>query len=521
MLASLLTGTPLLLLGKIGEAKTEAARVIAMLLFGDEFGDSFLKIAADKVQFEDLLGFPNPEALRSNEMAFVRSKITIWDKKFTLIDEISRCNPAMQNKLLELVLEREIMGIPTGVEFVWCTMNPLEYAGSQPLDGALAGRMGYVLQVPQVIKGKEELIARVVSMRNNAQTPALKRWLGERGDHAKVFPESLRAEFLHMLERAATIYADLYDHWIDTVAKYVAAFGRALFTQSSLELDGRRMNMIGKNIVANIAIQTVHTGRGLNMDEVKVLCKEVVLRSIPWLATGVSQQFDVTKISAAHSLAAPLLNEGDALVYRIITEQNVLEKLRMFIEHRDRIDAVTAQALVASLYEQAPAGETPEETRREEALRFALRLAMPYLFLRLDNIPSEVIALSAKQYPVNLSTKGKDLGSISVETYAQAKKLAELHDRLRNSDDHIDWAAAYFAFLPGSTKTYSFDEAIQRFDTVHETIRGVADDLREFLPQKVTNVSSAAAAISDLLGDDEAEDEETDTLGRVAVGVAI
>ena len=93
VLASLLTGDPLLLIGNHGCAKTHVANKVAQAL-----GRKFLVYDASKAMFEDVLGYPNVEKLKHGLVEYVPSPVTIWDKELVLIDELNRAVPELQSK---------------------------------------------------------------------------------------------------------------------------------------------------------------------------------------------------------------------------------------------------------------------------------------------------------------------------------------------------------------------------------------------------------------------------------------
>jgi MoxR-like ATPase len=96
VLASLLTGDPLLLIGNHGCAKTHVANKVAQAL-----GRRFLVYDASKAMFEDILGFPNLQKLQQGKVEYVPSPVTVWDKELILIDEINRALVEQQNLCCE------------------------------------------------------------------------------------------------------------------------------------------------------------------------------------------------------------------------------------------------------------------------------------------------------------------------------------------------------------------------------------------------------------------------------------
>jgi len=70
LLASLLTGDPLLLIGNHGSAKTLVANKVAEAL-----GRRFLVYDASKAMFEDVLGYPNLEKLKALNNRYVEEQV--------------------------------------------------------------------------------------------------------------------------------------------------------------------------------------------------------------------------------------------------------------------------------------------------------------------------------------------------------------------------------------------------------------------------------------------------------------
>jgi len=93
VMASLLIGDPLLLVGNHGCAKTHVANRVAEAL-----GKRFLVYDASKAMFEDVLGYPNVEKLKQGVIEYVPSPVTVWDKELILIDELNRDIPELQSK---------------------------------------------------------------------------------------------------------------------------------------------------------------------------------------------------------------------------------------------------------------------------------------------------------------------------------------------------------------------------------------------------------------------------------------
>jgi MoxR-like ATPase len=155
LLASLATEEPLLLIGPHGSGKTMLLNRLAEVM-----GLSHRHYNASILSFDDLVGFPVP---KDGGVVYLQTPATVWEAESILIDEISRCRPEVQNKLFPLVHERVVQGLPLPrLKHRWAAMNPpagldveadtpeAGYAGSEPLDVALADRFAFILRVPSL-----------------------------------------------------------------------------------------------------------------------------------------------------------------------------------------------------------------------------------------------------------------------------------------------------------------------------------------------------------------------------------
>src|SRR5210317_2482881 len=148
ILAALVTEDPLLLIGRSGTGKTFLLNSLS-----EEMGLEHRHYNASLISFDDLVGFPYPDESKST-IRFLETPATVWGAESVLVDEISRCKPEHQNRLFSLVHERKIQGIPIErLRYRWAAMNPVtndqscleEYAGSEPLDPALADRFSLLV----------------------------------------------------------------------------------------------------------------------------------------------------------------------------------------------------------------------------------------------------------------------------------------------------------------------------------------------------------------------------------------
>lgn len=148
ILAALISGDPLLLVGRSGTGKTYLLNRLSEVL-----GLEHRHYNASLISFDDLIGFPMPDE-RGDTVRYLPTPSTIWAAESVLVDEINRCRPEHQNRLFALVHERRVQGILLpDLRYRWAAMNPAGpdegevYLGAEPLDPALADRFAFVIEV--------------------------------------------------------------------------------------------------------------------------------------------------------------------------------------------------------------------------------------------------------------------------------------------------------------------------------------------------------------------------------------
>lgn len=372
ILAGLLTGDPQLFIGRHGAAKSLLAEEVSTALYWDSHVSKgrplpFVPYDASKASFEDVLGFPNPDALRTGRMEFVHGPITIWDKSFVFIDEINRADPDMQSKWLEVVRSKRIMGYPTNVKFCWAAMNPKGYEGTQDLDEALVGRFAVFNYVPDVLDLSDALRAKVAARVGRDDSPAIRSWLGE--DEGVSLQERLERlpgwvpdyaqvgrEIRDLMTKAAHQYMILSQDYggreDDRIAFWVSCFANTLRTQSSSKsgdaeentqepilLDGRRIGMIRRQILAVRAVQVVRANLFLEpLPDMREAAEIAVKGSIP---TGVNEEggTDSTALGIIDKTFRTLEGEfastrDDRLfrvIYRLTSSNDLVERVQLLL----------------------------------------------------------------------------------------------------------------------------------------------------------------------------------------------
>jgi MoxR-like ATPase len=277
VLAALVTGKPLLLIGKAGTGKSFLLNSLAEAL-----GLEHRHYNASLIAFDDLVGFPYPEE-GGEGIRYIETPATVWGAQSVLIDEISRCKPEHQNRLFSLVHERRIQGIKLDrLQHCWAAMNPCStdqgagdyYDGSVPLDQALADRFAFVIGVPDwddLDEADRVLVA----------DPAGEGALSSDDGHLSNRIEKSRAR----LGKVSKLYR------ANTVAYAVAAAGALKVKQ--VRLSPRRVRLLAGNL---LALTAVHGD--IPSSEIFLLG---LANSLPQPAWGA--EVDDATIRAAHEVA--------------------------------------------------------------------------------------------------------------------------------------------------------------------------------------------------------------------------
>lgn len=380
ILASILTGDPLLLIGSHGTAKTHLARVMAEAL-----GKRSISYDASKALFEDVLGYPDIEKLKKGVVSYLPSKVTIWDKEFILIDELNRALSEMQSKWLEVIRSRKIMGFKTNVKWVWAAMNPVSYSATQVLDEALVGRFALFIYPPEALEMEEEDRVKVAKLISEDDAPALGEWQGEKdkgisNNDVKGTGEKIR----RILEAGATYFERLKKE-MKTLAEFLAKFSDLLSkeTKGKIRLDGRRLGFIYRNLLAI---------RGVELAKAEVLAvrirdfidsaKSTVEASIPVGINdeSINKEEEYHKLEICFDLLSSYFEEASELgkvnlIYELFTTSDLVRKAELLLKMNlgelaktkawnDLINSgkdITTLAYVALQLEAKKPGTIPQE----------------------------------------------------------------------------------------------------------------------------------------------------------------
>lgn len=293
LLASILTGDPVLLIGDAGCAKTAVINNMARVL-----GINFVAYDASKSLFEDVLGFPNPASLKQGKMEYIESPITIWDKEFVLVDELNRAAREMQSKWLEIIRSRQIMGMPTKVTWVAAAMNPMTYSATNSLDEALVERFASFIYPPDILSMEDKHVCDISRNISRDDAPALARW-GYNRDKKTLEVERDKT-FDDILFAAAKFYESLYKE-TQHLPEFLARFTKTVNKNSNdkIKLNGRRIGFISRAIMATRAIELAKNKViGAPLKDLKDSVLYTIKSSIPF---GLSDS-TLTKQEGLHAI---------------------------------------------------------------------------------------------------------------------------------------------------------------------------------------------------------------------------
>lgn len=329
ILAALVTGDPLLLIGKAGTGKTFLLNSLSEAL-----GLEHRHYNASLIAFDDLVGFPYPvdggESIR-----YIETPATIWQAESVLIDELSRCKPEHQNRLFSLVHERRIQGLDLPrLRYRWAAMNPCGqgdgdefYEGSSALDQALADRFAFIIKVPDW---------------GELDEPDRRAVADARGVNALSVDEvGLASAVAEGRRRFAGASAALHE----TAMLYASAVTTQLL-KPKIRLSPRRARVLSRNLVALTLV------RGGKPDGPTF--KLGLRQSLPQPAWGAEVADSV--IHAAHKNAWGIAAGGEEgrWLQQVLDEPDVAKRCRLILDAAPS-PAMAATAIRQSLLQLEPA----------------------------------------------------------------------------------------------------------------------------------------------------------------------
>jgi MoxR-like ATPase len=410
ILASLVTGDPLLLIGKAGTGKTFLLNSLSEAL-----GIEHRHYNASLIAFDDLVGFPYPTK-DGKAIRYIETPATIWQAESVLIDELSRCKPEHQNRLFSLVHERRIQGLDLPrLRYRWAAMNPCEaensddfYEGSVALDQALADRFAFVIEVPDW-DGLEETDRLLIADARGVNVPSIDQ-MG----------------LARAVEEGRSRFANASDDLHETALAYTTVVANQLLLPA-VRLSPRRVRMLSRNLVA----LTLVSGGQPERD----VFRNGLSSSLPQLAWGVRVADPV--IRGAHAAAWDLLTQEPQVRWlsQVLQETDIAKRCKLLLgdaPSRDTATLAIRQSLVqlpkvhAAVLALAllPVVQNRVDLFGEEGLAAVMEVAGPILEVRGEAKWRVQHNLSPKQSPhPSLSECAVLLESLPPRRRARARQL--------------------------------------------------------------------------------------------------
>ena len=280
ILAALATEEPLLLISEHGAAKT-----LLLLRLAHALGLELRHYNASLLQFDDLAGFPIPDA--QGEIRYAAPPGAIWDAEVAFFDEIGRCRPDVANKLFPIIHERRIQGLPIArLRHRWAATNPpsdaqdaasrFAYEAVETLDPALADRFSWIVALPHFGDFSDADRRAIIGGVGERPTDGAHLIVRELVSTARALIPGIQASASHEI----ATYIDLL----------IARLGIA-----GIPIGGRRAATLFRNVVA---MRAAHLALGLSGDA--HACLAAVLTSMP---DSVRRVIPRTTLQTAHEAA--------------------------------------------------------------------------------------------------------------------------------------------------------------------------------------------------------------------------
>ena len=518
--AFLLLGGSILMVGPHGEGKTMLAKKL-----GKALGVPMATYDASKSVWEDIMGFPDPAKLMNLELRKdyvgiprISTPTTIHGKRLILVDEINRATPEMQSKWLEVILNQTVMGEATGAKWIISAMNP-GYAGTNPLDLALASRYMFFLNAPMGVRMEPAAITRVLELENPEETPAIMTWNKARTFDLEVSDEYAPLSFesqarfdeaARVLKSILVVASDVMpvirEHWNDSVNEYIVAVAKNLLSEASVPTDLRRLRMMKNALLAFLALEAPVSGNRsllLNSERVKELAHDLLLISYPVIAglEGPTR----AQLDTAHQVASTLLEDRKSPMFMIGYEADPIRKLRLLFEFKER-DYVFTYKILNDLLR--PDKDKPSDSSPAYA-PFALAMALLSAYregLVLDTQCLSIIhgAISdflppQKAYLMNETALEKESDLATCTEFVKWVNSGKYNERL----------AKYIACV-SNLSLHAHDKASLR--RMMASVRSMAPSIQSFLDEAykmlIEVIPIANAAANRTLFEPESEDEE-------------
>ncbi len=311
IIASLVTRHPILLIGDTGTGKT--------LLLNKLSGALGLKnhrhYNASTITLDDLIGFPYPDEDKKL-IKYMKTEASLWDAQSVFIDELNRARPENQNKLFSIINERRIIGIPLeNLIYRWAAMNPFysnkkrnngdDYWGTEPLDRALADRFALFIESLDWQELTDEERRKIIVSNGTS-------------DISQIPHQGL----IELVSNARKEFCEKQKYFPQEISNYVE-IAVNLLNGSGLSVSPRRSALLADTLLAASII---------NGGYLEEIFKLVLDCSMPHKC--YSENYDGDKITMIHTIAWKNMQKSkDVWIYNFVYEQNLLQKIKIFLKN--------------------------------------------------------------------------------------------------------------------------------------------------------------------------------------------
>lgn len=505
ILASLMQGDPALLIGGPGTAKTELLEMIGSALreySKQELGNrkkkdwfTYQVYDTSKLNPEDLIGFPDPSALKEGRMDFIRSPGTVWDKGMVVWDEINRCDKSRQSNLFEIIRSRRLSGMPTNNQFLYGAMNPLGDAGTQEMSDALVDRFMYYIWFAPFHKMDQDSREAIINRVGTHESVGLRYWTKSGFDldtSDDTVNERLAAvgKMVHdIMTNAAKIYDNLKQELgvktarlINRLTDRIADDQVKSSSKHSFEISGRRASMMMRGLLSMRAIQLAKAE--LMNTEIPPLEQCVNNAAVMLVPIGVGQKISAGEMTRLRELISEdistnfkviFANDQNAdTVYSIYNDKHPLSRMKKLLSIKN-IPNITAHRLWTELK------ESTQESSEIEMMFYLIKQSYPSLIPEHVEIQQDqIFAELSKQN----DKSGKQVTSQSVTPpYSKHKALIDsTYASLNGTTESLLLRTCYaksLAYLCRFHKDVSAKDAVDNLNKLNELIEAIKERIKE------------------------------------------
>ncbi len=348
LLAALATGSPLLLIGPHGTAKSMLVERVATAL-----RLAFRHYNASLLNYDDLVGIPLPEE-GGAQLRFVSTPGSVWEAEFVFFDEISRCRSDLQNKLFPVIHERRVAGMNLPrLRHCWSAMNPPAsddpdapeqpgelYFGSEPLDPALVDRFPFVVQVPAWNTLSREDRIRIVAGEDS------------RGDSGRADPACQTPTLPALVAACAAQFRAVEAAFAARLPEYIVTLLDHL-EAARLPQSPRRARMLARSLAAVHAARLVLEGPAV---EAEHSARMALFSGLPQVATDTPPSLAALVSAHRQAWEVSALEAGDTM-RQVFEETDPVNRVAL----ADRLGLDDAR--LSSLVTQALASQAADAER--------------------------------------------------------------------------------------------------------------------------------------------------------------